>query len=46
MIPNIDKFNYVEDKIYTNLLSNFFFKDGAHILLQQENTEKYELTYV
>jgi hypothetical protein len=42
LIPNIDKFNEVEEKIYTNFLSNFCFKDGAHIKQQIENAEKFE----
>ncbi len=40
LIPNIDKFNEVEEKIITNFLPNFCFKDGAHKLQQQENVER------
>ena len=47
MIPNIDKFNEVEDRMINNYLPKFCFKgknglikDSTHKKSQQENTER------
>ena len=42
LIPNLEKFNEVEDKIITNFLPTFCFKDAAHKIQQQENLERIE----
>lgn len=42
LIPSIEKFNELEDKIITKYLPNFCFKDGAHRTKQIENSRKLE----